>query len=303
MRIRIEYAPANRMPVKIVGTAAGRITFWNSRTGVRPNERADLMSSGSTVRTPLIVLSRIGHAQPYRMIATFEVSPSPRMSTNTGSSASAAVLRNTSSSGLSSVATGRYQPMSSPSGTARTIARPNPDSDRIRLASTCWASWPVTSSRDHATSTSDSGGRNVGSTRFRRGSVSQTASSAAMATERWVADRSRPSGRPGAFGAAATVGGGSTRVRTLVNEHLLGLSLDHLVAQQAPDLVPVPGEQRIRPQVLGGPPGTQRNVDELLDAAGPRRHDRDPLAEVDRLVDAVRDEHDGLAGLLPDPQQ
>ena len=99
-----------------------------------------MTSSGSTVRTPLTVLSRIGHRQPYTMMAIFEVSPNPRMSTNTGSSASAAVLRNSSSTGLRTAASGRYQPMSSPSGTATATARPNPDSDRTRLACTCWAS-------------------------------------------------------------------------------------------------------------------------------------------------------------------
>ena len=49
--------------MKMVGTAAGRITFWNSRGGRRPIERADLISSGSTPLTPLMVLSRIGHEQ------------------------------------------------------------------------------------------------------------------------------------------------------------------------------------------------------------------------------------------------
>ena len=36
------------------------MTFWNSRSGEKPSETADLISSGSTVRTPLMVLSRIG---------------------------------------------------------------------------------------------------------------------------------------------------------------------------------------------------------------------------------------------------
>ena len=47
----------------MVGTAAGRITFWNSRTGDSPSDGADLISSGSTVRTPEMVFSRIGKVQ------------------------------------------------------------------------------------------------------------------------------------------------------------------------------------------------------------------------------------------------
>jgi hypothetical protein len=49
------------MPVKIAGSAAGRITFWNSRGEPSPIDRADRTSSGSTVLTPLIVLSTIGN--------------------------------------------------------------------------------------------------------------------------------------------------------------------------------------------------------------------------------------------------
>jgi hypothetical protein len=39
------------------------------------------------------------------------------------------------------------------------------------------------------------------------------------------------------------------------------------------------------------------------DPAGPRRHDDDAGREEDRLGDRVRDEDDGRAELLPDPQQ
>src|SRR6266704_1362034 len=331
MRIRIEYAPANRIPVKMVGTAAGRITFWNSRRWDRPIDRADLPSNGSTVFTPLIVLSRIGQAQPYRMIAIFEVSPRPRIRMNTGISASAAVLRNTSSTGPSSTATGRYQPMSRPSGTATRMASPSPDSDRTMLAWMCWASSPSDASAHHARSTCDSGGRNVASTRSSRGKTSQTAASNAIATPRWAMAPDRTSGRyrrssaavrAGAGGGVAAGPAGSAGAWsvpaglaiTLVNEGLLtaqstggvpflGLGLDHLVAQQAPDLVPVPGELRIRAQILSRDTGFQRDVDDLLDPARPGRQHRDPLAEVHRLLDAVGDEHDGLAGLLPDAQQ
>ena len=34
---------------------------------------------------------------------------------------------------------------------------------------------------------------------------------------------------------------------------------------------------------------------------GPGRHDRDPVGEVDRLLDVVRDEEDGLLRRQPDP--
>src|SRR2546425_6455438 len=40
----------------------------------------------------------------------------------------------------------------------------------------------------------------------------------------------------------------------------------------------------------------QRDLDELLQLARPRRHDDDPLPESDRLIDVMRDEHDLLPG-------
>src|SRR5207237_10245589 len=47
----------------------------------------------------------------------------------------------------------------------------------------------------------------------------------------------------------------------------------------------------------------QIDPDELDDPARPRGHHRDVAREEDRLGDAVRDEDDRRAGLLPDPQQ
>ena len=43
----------------------------------------------------------------------------------------------------------------------------------------------------------------------------------------------------------------------------------------------------------------ERNVVDLLDAAGARRHHDDAVGEQHRLVDRVRDEQHGLAGLHP----
>ena len=46
----------------------------------------------------------------------------------------------------------------------------------------------------------------------------------------------------------------------------------------------------------------ERQAELLLDPPGPRRHHDQPLAEEQRLLDRVGDEHDGRAGLLPEPQ-
>ena len=48
-----------------------------------------------------------------------------------------------------------------------------------------------------------------------------------------------------------------------------------------------------------------RNIDrhDLLDGGGAGAHDHDPIGELHRLVDIVRDEDDGLSLRLPDAQQ
>src|SRR3569833_3347477 len=146
------------LPVNTVGTAEGRITFRNSRGLDRPSERAALTSSGSTVLTPAIVLSSTGHTHAYRTKVTFDSSPMPSSSVNTGSSASAAVLRASSSSGCRNRATGRYQPISRPSGTATATAIANPAADRPTQANKNTTNRPARASSQSARRSSDSGG-------------------------------------------------------------------------------------------------------------------------------------------------
>ncbi len=56
----MDEVPAILMPVKMVGTAEGRITFWKSRKLFSPRDFAARISNGSTVRTPAMVFSRTG---------------------------------------------------------------------------------------------------------------------------------------------------------------------------------------------------------------------------------------------------
>src|SRR5262245_37637744 len=82
---------------------------------------------------------------------------------------------------------------------------------------------------------------------------------------------------------------------------LLLLRLEHLFAQQRPDLLANAPELGRPPHVLPRLLELGRDLDHVLDATRARRHDRDALAEHHRLVDAVRDEKDRLARILPDP--
>ena len=79
------------------------------------------------------------------------------------------------------------------------------------------------------------------------------------------------------------------------------LRLDRLVAHQVPDLVDLVDEglglEDVRVVLV------ELGVDDGLDAAGPRRHHRDAVGEIDRLLHVVGDEDHGLGRALPDAQQ
>src|SRR5947209_10285804 len=215
--------------------------------------------------------------------------PSSRM--NTGSNASAAVLRNSSSSGPRISETGRYQPISSPSGTPAPIAMRKPTSERTRLARVLSHSWPSLASSIRALTASENGTRNVRSTSPTRGATSHSTRNAAIATVRLAPTPSAWATRPRGAGtvrfSSATVGVNGISAN--------GNNLPHrgdLLAQQAPDLMPVGRELRTGAHVVLGVAVPEPYVHDLLDPAGPRGHHRDALPEIDGLVDAVRDEHD-----------
>ncbi len=63
------------------------------------------------------------------------------------------------------------------------------------------------------------------------------------------------------------------------------------------------GETRIGAQRIDVARPAERQVEHFLDAAGARAHHGDAVAEQDRLVDRVGDEHHGLALVLHDAQQ
>src|SRR5690606_18442260 len=88
--------------------------------------------------------------------------------------------------------------------------------------------------------------------------------------------------------------GGSAKATVSVMVGLLLLG----GVQPRPGLVAQRAELGGRPHVLGRL-DVEVDVENRVQAAGAGRHDRDALAEVDGLVDAVRDEDDRLAGRAP----
>src|SRR6185436_1282193 len=75
--------------------------------------------------------------------------------------------------------------------------------------------------------------------------------------------------------------------------------LEHFFLDQA--LHPSPDGDELGAPTLAG--AGEIDAHDLLDAAGPGRHDHDLVGEVDRLADAVRDEDDRLALGEPDLEQ
>src|ERR1700712_1221235 len=114
-----------------------------------------------------------------------------------------------------------------------------------------------------------------------------------------------PAGRPAGgteLGALAEQGGDLAHGGLLARgrQFLVLEAATPLVAEQLPDLVAL-ADERLRAAPVLDLIGTGKvDVDDLLDPPRSRRHHRDPLTEVDGLVDAVGDEQDGRAGPAPD---
>ena len=138
----------------------------------------------------------------------------------------------------------------------------------------CSISSPVLTRSIQLTTTSLSGGSAEVETRPSRATTSH---STASSTQRQIAEPDR------LHGAAVP------------------LRLDRLVAHQVPELVDLVDE------ALGlehaGIVLVELGVDDGLDAAGPRRHHRDAVGEIDRLLHVVGDEDHGLRRALPDAEQ
>src|SRR6187431_1153311 len=80
------------------------------------------------------------------------------------------------------------------------------------------------------------------------------------------------------------------------------ISASRRFADMPPDAV-AQGAEGVTAQHLIGARARQRDLQLIDDATGPRRHHDHLIGEIDRFRQAVGDEHDGLAGGRPDPQQ
>ncbi len=145
----------------IDGRDEGMTTFANNELADEPIERADFIRRGSTLFTPLIVLSKMGHCAPQNITAIFDISPIPRNKINTGKRDWDEVYLNicTRPSVISSKSL--FQPIKNPSGIIVIAARENPVRARCRLILVCSHSSPEISSLIRASKTSDGGARNV----------------------------------------------------------------------------------------------------------------------------------------------
>src|SRR5438067_9397577 len=92
---------------------------------------------------------------------------------------------------------------------------------------------------------------------------------------------------------------GETAERIVV----LVIGRSFLCIQQTADFARELGVARMAYDGVEAPRPRNRHMQIRQNASGPRRHDDDSIAEKDRLRNAVRDEHDGLAVRLPDALQ
>src|SRR5574341_949693 len=124
-------------------------------------ERADFISRGSTLFTPFIVLSSMGHCVPQKITAILDISPIPKNRRNTGKRERDDTCLNawTRPSEVSSKPL--YQPIRNPRGIIVITARLNPANERQRLMLICIHSSPDADNLKSAIRTSDGGERKV----------------------------------------------------------------------------------------------------------------------------------------------
>src|SRR6185312_1268487 len=103
-----------------------------------------------------------------------------------------------------------------------------------------------------------------------------------------------PTRAPGAAAAHSAAESISRRARFLGD--------DRLVAHELPQVVDLLGEVA-RAHDLLGIALREARLDDLLDAAGARRHHRDAVREIDRLTHVMGDEDHGLGGAPDDGEQ
>src|SRR5438093_836664 len=96
------------------------------------------------------------------MKPTFEPSPMPTQTMNSGSIASGGIGRSSSTTGSTTLRTARTWPASSPSASASTAPAEKPTATRSSVAATCTQSWPLRASSSRAPITTHGAGRNKG---------------------------------------------------------------------------------------------------------------------------------------------
>ena len=126
-----------RMPVRMVGAAAGRITWKALRSGVTSSVLATLSHSRLTEATPKAVLISMGHTEQMKMTKMPLTSESFSVYSASGIHASGLMGLSTWMNGSNALRISGDMPIRKPSGTATSTASKKPSPTR---PSEC-ASW------------------------------------------------------------------------------------------------------------------------------------------------------------------
>jgi hypothetical protein len=131
-----------RMPVRMVGAAAGRITRKALRSGLTSSVRATLIQSRRTVATPNAVLISIGQIEQMKMTKMPEADESFRLYNASGIQASGEMGFSTWMKGSKALNSSGDMPIAKPTGSATITASRKPTATR---ASECaiWMPMPL----------------------------------------------------------------------------------------------------------------------------------------------------------------
>src|SRR4051812_35123026 len=257
---------ARRSPTAMRSNAAGRITLTNVAVKESWSERANSSSRGSIARTAEAVMRSTGHTQAKATTEASIGTPKPKTSSASGISATEGMGRSASMVGPTTRSTRGERPMTTPLTMPSTAAIANPASAASKVS--------------HVSRRIDPSAK-----------ACANASATAEGREKESSGRT-PARLPASHSETTASGKASPR-----NPGFTGRSL---VFQQPEKPVPVLEEACVlaRLELASGP--RNRHGDVLHDAAGVGAEHDHPVAEIDRLLQVMRDEDD--RGALPRDQ-
>src|SRR5947209_434589 len=291
------------------------MTSAQSWRSLERKERATSSSRRSTLRTPCSVLTITAKTDEKTTTSTLAVVSKPKISVISGTSATFGVELNASTYQSSAKCTMRLRAMAMPSGMPIASDNTKPIASTCRLPLRYRHSSPLPIMSAAAPSTALGGANRA--LFARRPRISQSARTTASEIRRTshsnVRSRRRRDSAAARLRSATSCRAGAGATACNANElppelgppraRSTSSHQTDLGPQLFPDVLAQLGIARTVARLLHAARPRQVHLEHFPHAAGPGRHDDDPVAQDDSLVDAVGDEHQRALLLLENSHQ